>query len=135
MLVAVLDTNALLSGLLGGVPRQLLDALFADRFRLAISRVLIEEFTDVLHRPQWRRLLHSPEYRALLALMRHDALIVTPTDIPTICRDIDDNELIACALAGRADVLVTGDKDLLVLGPSFHGIRLLRPAEFLQRLA
>jgi hypothetical protein len=48
----------------------------------------------------------------------------------TVCRDPDDNKLLEIAIAGRADCLVTGDQDLLVLDP-FHGIPILTPAKFL----
>lgn len=48
----------------------------------------------------------------------------------TVCRDPDDNKLLEMAVAGRADCLVTGDRDLLVLDP-FEGIPILTPDGFL----
>lgn len=50
-----------------------------------------------------------------------------------VCRDPDDDAILATALAARADLLVTGDKDLLVLG-SYEGIPIVTPAECLARL-
>jgi len=49
------------------------------------------------------------------------------------CRDPDDDKLLETALMGDADCLVTGDGDLLAMSP-FHGIPVLTPAEFLERL-
>ncbi|MCC9004437.1 MAG: putative toxin-antitoxin system toxin component, PIN family [Candidatus Competibacter sp.] len=50
-----------------------------------------------------------------------------------ICRDADDDAVLACALAAKADVIVTGDKDLIVLHP-WNGIQILSPADALQWL-
>ena len=50
-----------------------------------------------------------------------------------VCRDQDDNVVLATALAGQADVIVTGDADLLVL-KKFRGIRILSPRQFLEVL-
>jgi uncharacterized protein len=50
--------------------------------------------------------------------------------VVTVCRDPDDNKLLEIAVVGRADCLVTGDEDLLVLDP-FQGIPILTPAGFL----
>lgn len=132
-MLAVLDTNVLLSGLLGRATRRVLMALFAGRFQSVTSRTLIRELTHVLSRPQWRHVLASAECRELLALLQDDALLVTPTRHVLACRDPEDNALLDCALAGRADCLVTGDRDLLVLHP-FHGIPILRPVDFLRRI-
>lgn len=60
------------------------------------------------------------------------AELVAPTTIPRICRDPDDDEVLAVAVLGMAEVVITGDKDLLVLGR--HGdVDIVAPADFLQR--
>ena len=130
----VLDTNVILSGLLGGTTRAVLDELFLSQFRLVTSNILLTELTSVLRRPQWRRILVSTAYGHFLALVKDDAAVVSPTQTVTVCRDPEDNALLECAWAGRADYLVTGDPDLLTLDP-FHGTRIVRPTEFLRLLA
>jgi uncharacterized protein len=50
-----------------------------------------------------------------------------------ICRDADDDAVLACALAANASMIITGDKDLLVLHP-WRGIHIVKPADALQRL-
>jgi predicted nucleic acid-binding protein len=63
----------------------------------------------------------------LLALA---AIVVTPTETVAIARDPDDDRLIEAAQAGQADVIVTGDQDLLALG-RVGQISILTPREFL----
>jgi len=67
--------------------------------------------------------------RAVSNLKKQMTLVVpSPLDTP-ICRDPDDDEILATALAGDADCIVTGDDDLLVLG-EVRGIPILRPGSF-----
>ena len=135
MLRAVVDTNVFVSALLRGrSTRPLLDAMIARRFHLLISELLLDELADVVSRPAWGRLLDAADGRELLAVIREAATIVRPIRHVVVCRDPEDNVLLECALAGRADALVTGDRDLLVLHP-FHGTQILRPAEFLRSLS
>ena len=62
------------------------------------------------------------------------AEIVTPEEIPTdACRDPNDLPILGTAVAGRAEVIITGDKDLLALG-TFRGIPIVRPGEFWKQL-
>jgi predicted nucleic acid-binding protein len=58
---------------------------------------------------------------------------VVPNRRITVCRDPKDNKVLEGAVAGRADVIVSGDEDLLVLNP-FEGIPIVGPAEFLAML-
>ncbi len=54
------------------------------------------------------------------------------TDIVTDCRDAKDNMILALALSGNADLIVTGDEDLLCLHP-WRGIAIMKPAAYLER--
>lgn len=131
---AVVDTNVLLSALLGGRGTSpILHAVIARRFRLVASPTLLDELAGVLSRPEWLRLLEPTRCREVLTVVRDAAVFVTPRRRVTACRDPEDNAVLECALAGHADCVVTGDRDLLVLHP-FRGIRILRPAEFLRLL-
>ena len=131
---AVIDTNVFLSAWLGGRTRAVLDALLARRFELLISTSLLGELAYVLSRSEWQRLLGAHRVRELLAVVREAAVIVHPSQPVTACRDPEDNALLECGIAGRADVLVTGDRDLLTLHP-FHSLDILSPSDFLRRLA
>jgi predicted nucleic acid-binding protein len=69
-----------------------------------------------------------------LAQLNEEAEIVTPAELRGgVCRDEDDDVVLAMALAGKADVIVTGDEDLLVL-KKFRGIEILSPRQFLELL-
>ena len=133
MLRAVVDANVLLSALRWGRgTRPILDALSTRRFRLIYSEAMFDELAGVLSRPAWRQAVASTDASEWLAIIRDAATFVTPRERITACRDPDDNALLECAV-GHADVLVSGDNDLLVLHP-FRGLRILKPADFLRFL-
>ena len=55
---------------------------------------------------------------------------VTPAHVPRVVpQDADDDHVLACALAARANLIVSGDKHLLGLGGSYQGIRIVQPTE------
>ena len=127
----VLDTNTVLSGLLwpGGPPGKLIDAAEAGDIDLATSPALLAELTDVLHRAKFARLYAKRELAPGALFEGYAALarLVTPTTVPRTCRDPDDDHVIACAIAARAEIIVSGDRDLLELGR--HGdIRIVNAA-------
>ncbi|MFG6431651.1 putative toxin-antitoxin system toxin component, PIN family [Roseateles sp. LYH14W] len=134
----VLDTNTALSGLLwGGTPGRLIDAAEATRVELLSSAALLAELQGVLMREKFvgqlaRRGLSVADvfdgYAALVTL-------VTPAAIaPTIVRDPADDQVLAAALAARADAIVSGDAHLLDL-KQFQGIPIVSTAEALLRIA
>jgi putative PIN family toxin of toxin-antitoxin system len=76
----------------------------------------------------------DPDELPLLFQLNEETEIVTPVRLAErVCRDKDDDVVLATALAGNADVIVTGDEDLLVLR-TFRGIRILSPRQFLELL-
>ena len=75
----------------------------------------------------------ASDSQELIQLLKAQALFVLPETVPAISRDPKDDVFLACALAADADVLITGDQDLLVL--KLHGrTRILTAAEFLEVL-
>jgi putative PIN family toxin of toxin-antitoxin system len=133
---AVFDTNIFLRALLNPHSRcgRLLDEL-ADRYELIVSPAIVREILEVLHRPRLRAKfpqLASIDLQQILGLFEQ-AEVVTPRNVPAVCRDPDDDEFLACAAEGRADFLVTEDRDLLDLG-THQGTRICGPAEFLAGL-
>ena len=132
---AVIDTNVFVSALLqGAVPRRVYTAFLRGHLTPVFSGETLAELIDVLARPPLRILMHQSEIDGLLTLIQRDALLVRPTHHLRACRDPKDNMLLECALAGRADCIVTGDEDLLTLHP-FHGLPILRPTDFLRWLS
>ncbi len=135
---AVVDTNLLVSGLLWrGNPGRLLDAVADGRVQLFISNPLLAELAEVLQREKFaaRLALAGITSDAALATVQTVARIVAVANIPVpaLLRDADDAHVLACAVGAAADVIVSGDRDLLALG-NFGGIPILRAKEVLERL-
>jgi|SRR5579884_2849827 len=137
----VLDTNLLVSGLISpaGTPNHLLRLWQADAFVLLVTPALQEEITEVLARPGIRRhfALTTTEVEQILTRLSLAAEMVQPiTSLPLSCRDPKDDMVLAAALGGKADYLVTGDQDLLVLAPDprLGSLRILTPAACLAQL-
>lgn len=135
MLSGVVDTNVLISGLLGGrTTRRVIEALRDRRFALITSPLLIEEFLRVASRPSLQPYLSLRERQAISWFLQTQAHVVVPKHRLTVCRDPKDNLVLEAAVAGRADAVVTGDEDLLVLHP-YRGMAIEPPAKFLQRFS
>lgn len=134
---AVLDTNVLTSSLLRDdtPPADIRRALVAGAFTLVTAEALMAQLVDVLSRPHITKRIRRPAVVAdLIAAIGGSALIVEPADLPgAVSRDPDDDLLLATAVAGAADVIVTGDNDLLVL-EQYDGIRIITPRQFLDEL-
>src|SRR5579864_1195182 len=101
----VLDTNVLVSALhFGGRPRRLLEAVLSGRHQLVGGNAILVELETVLVETcRWERA------RAAAARSELEAVsdMITPVEIPHVCRDPDDNEIVAIAFVGNADALVT----------------------------
>jgi putative PIN family toxin of toxin-antitoxin system len=139
---AVVDTSAWVSAVLsrGGRAAQLVDAIRASRFTLVTSEQLAAETDEVLSRP---KLIVSGAARAaareLLRIIRELGEFVSFPGEIRICRDPNDDRVIETAMAGKADVLVTGDKDLtddpaVTEALSAKGTRVVSIAQFLDEL-
>jgi putative PIN family toxin of toxin-antitoxin system len=131
----VADTNVIVSAFLwGGTPRRLLDAVQAGSAQLFTSRALITELEDVLLRAKFAERLKRTHFSAAFLLARYTqlAILIAPADLTApVLRDPDDTALLACALAARAEAIVSGDQDLLVLNP-YQNIRIVSAAQALQ---
>lgn len=128
----VLDTNIIVSGLIwDGVPRQLLDLVRDDQAMLFTSTILLRELADALSREKFAPLLASQEITPTFLMQRYGMLarVVRPVTIErTVPTDADDDAVIATALAAQADIIVSGDNDLLALHP-FQDIQILNASE------
>ena len=134
----VADTNTLVSGFLWeGPSAKLITAAMTGRIRLCASTALLLELEEVLQRPKFAaRLSARGETPAgIVERYRQASIKIVTTEIspPESLRDLDDLHVLACAVGARADAIVSGDKDLLVLR-SFADIPILTSAEMLERL-
>lgn len=132
MIRAVLDTNTIVSGVgWGGPPGAVLDAALAGRFEIVTSPALLDELRRVLGYPKLQPVIGDAD--KLIELLALTAIVITPTLTVELVRDRDDNRLIEAALAAHANVIVTGDQDLLTL-ERVDQITILTPREFLEAL-
>ena len=137
----VVDTNLFVSGsiLKRGNPFEVLEAWRQQRFVLLISSALQTEIAEVLIRPEIKEKYHltDQEVEDTLRLLRTDALLTSPAPtLPVALRDPKDEKVLALAIGGKADYLVTGDEDLLSVqgNPDLRGLRIVRPTAFLALL-
>ena len=127
----VFDTNVLYAAFAAkGFCEEVVDEA-AGACELISSDALREEFESILA----RRHQIGPATRVALAAYVDLCEFAEPEPLSErICRDADDDVVLGTALAGKADVIVTGDNDLLAL-KTFRGIRILSPRQFLELLA
>lgn len=120
-----------------GKPYRLLDAIrLRPSFGLYSSGTLVEELADVLTRASATRQLALIGRQAGQVLQDYLAAVelIEPAPLPQpVCRDPDDDAVLALALAARADLIVSGDQDLLVL-QRFEGIPIVTAAQALESI-
>ena len=125
----VIDTNLYISALMfGGLPGVLFDLMLAKSFETIVSPVLLDELEEKL----CGKFELSREDAALIrAKITGVATVIEPTEtLRVIERDPDDDRVLECAVSGKADVIISGDRDLLDLR-QYQGIPVMRVREFL----
>lgn len=124
----VADTNVYVSIFqFGGRMSEILDLAVAGSVELCISEPILEELRGVLTRKfQW------PAERAQVAAdrLRRFCRFITPRHSLRVATDPDDDRILECALEARAEVIISGDRDLLVLD-AFENISIMSPGRFL----
>ena len=110
MIRAVIDTNVLVSAMIAPSGNESFVVLAATQGLITpcLSQEICEEYSGVLARPKFG--FSSEEIGALLSLLREHGEMFTPAPVCGGSPDPDDDKFIACALAAKADYLVTGNK-------------------------
>lgn len=134
---ALIDTNVLISYLLlsseAGAIRGIFNAFEAGKFTLLLPEPLVQEFVvTVRGKKRLSSRISAEELGAFINFLKIYAEKVRTIDepIPLVTRDTKDDYLLAYALIGAADYLVTGDKDLLALRGQIAGLEIVTPSEF-----
>ena len=128
----VLDTSVLISALLfEGELSRLVVQWQLGVFTPVISKETFEELETVLSYPKFH--LSDKEKRLILTeeILPFFEVVEVREKIEGICRDRADDKFISCALSARAEVIVTGDKDLMVIG-RYRSVKVLSPSAFLK---
>lgn len=128
----ILDTNVLVSGLFfTGIPFKILRGMKLGKYRIVVSEEIIYEYKKTIDKlvGQFPHINANPQLE----------LIVLSSDIcqphrlsESVCVDPDDDKFIACAVAGKANIIVSGDKHLLDVS-GYKGIEVLTPRQFLEK--
>jgi putative PIN family toxin of toxin-antitoxin system len=128
----VVDTNVLVSAIILplSVPRRAVDQAL-DKGVLLFSEVTMSELTDVLFRQKLDRYVSREERQDFLQHLGSQAEFVPIIQIVRECRDPKDDKFLEVALSGRADVIITGDADLLGMHP-WRGVAVVMPAGYLR---
>ncbi len=126
---AVFDTNVLVAAFVTeGICSKILIRGRKKQFHLIICPIILQEFERVLVKKFSATRIEAREALQIVSEAIHS--IVRPSSsIQSVCRDPDDDVILACALEAGADYLVTGDVDLLEL-KTFKGIRIVTPRDF-----
>jgi putative PIN family toxin of toxin-antitoxin system len=123
----VADTNTVLSGLLWqGPPRRLLELARERKVSLYMSLTLIAELAEVIACDKFAERVRAVGLSAaeLVQDYEHLAEVITPEPLPApVSRDPDDDHVLACALAAKAELIVSGDKRHLLVRTEYQGIR------------
>ncbi len=119
----------------GGVPYRLIHSASVGDISLFASTVLLEELYETLSRPHLASRIGQQQTSVERALDFYGQLVarVVPRPVPRVSRDPDDDHVIPCAVAAEAQLIISGDKDLLDLG-SYRSIAILAPAEAIARI-
>ncbi len=128
----ILDTNILVSACLTpqGTPATIVELALLGSFTLCLSRDMLNEYQEVLARPKFSR--HSDRIETLLEGVEEIALLVEPQNRLTLSLDEEDNRILECALAAKADLLVTGNRKHFPA--SIGNTRVVSPRDFLPQL-
>lgn len=133
----VLDTNIVLSALLWrGTPHRLLGIGLEQDVAFFTSSPLLDELTGILERPRFARALRIINYTIDDVIDRYLGFVHVVKTMPLaqpVSRDPDDDLVLACAAAAQAELIITGDRDLLVL-KEFQNIPIVTAVQALSRL-
>ena len=130
MIKVVLDTNVFVSSFFGGNPREVIHLWEAGEISLCLSRPIIDEYVAVLRRLGLQDEKELGELLGLFAVGTQIVYTAKTPDLSVVADDPDDDKFIECAVALKADYIVSGDKALLEL-ENYMGIGIVNPKQFL----
>ena len=126
----VADTNVFISALIfGGLPGSFLDLALSHGFTLVTSRALLDELDEKL---RGKFAVSERDAQAIRVKLENNANLVDPDfELNAVSDDPDDNRVLECAIAGKADFIVSGDRHLLRIG-CYEGIAIVRVRQFME---
>lgn len=136
---AVIDTNILVSGFISksSLPYHIVSKLRENAFELVVTDELWSEYEEVLSRSKlikWLNVSEEEIVATLRRIQRGATIVISSTNFSIEIRDPKDKKVLAAALGGKADYLVTGDEDLLTLkeNPKLGNLKIVTTGEFVK---
>ena len=129
----MLDTNVLISVIIfGGPPRKILQMIITGSITGCLSMPILEEMIAVLRR---RKFGFTAEQSMRIMEELHSLcdMVAPDSEMNAVPQDPDDNRILGCALAAKADFIISGDSHLTAMG-QFNGIPIMTPSKFLDIL-
>lgn len=129
----VIDTNVFVSSLLNpaGSPRKVIDLWRFEKITLCLSKAILEEYFELLDRFGLTAKPMGEQFLRLFQSRYNQIFVASPAAIKAVHEDPHDDKFIECAVAAKANVIVSGDGHLQKL-KSYKSIQILSPAEFLK---
>ena len=127
----VVDNNILVSALLvkNSIPFQVIQKI-EELGIILYSEATLLELNQVLNRKKFAKYFTLEEKQVFLVKLIEKSELVEIEEVITACRDPKDDKFLELAVSGKADFMITGDRDLLVLNP-FRSIEIITANEFL----
>jgi putative PIN family toxin of toxin-antitoxin system len=125
----ILDTNVFISGVFfSGPPFEIIKAWLDKRIQIIISSEILDEYKRVGEELSHR--YPEIETSPILESFAEKATLISAPSLPlSVCVDPDDDKFLACAAAGNAELIISGDKHLLDIN-EFQGIKIAKPRKF-----
>jgi len=127
----VIDTNVFVSGLtFKGKPREVLDLIWRGDIEACISFFILKELEETLKKDfSWDR----DQIKYTVEKIKAKTILVQPKNrVSVIKENDDDNRILECAIEGRVQYLISGDRKHLLPLKEYQGAKILSPAEFLK---
>lgn len=130
MIKVVFDTNVFVSSFFGGNPRKVVNLWKTGEVTLCLSRPIIDEYIEVLRRLGLQDEKELGELLGLFARGFHVVFTAKTHELHVVDDDPDDNKFIECAVALKAEYIITGDKALTSI-QNYMGIKIVSPKDFI----
>ena len=130
MIKIVADTNIFVSSFFGGSPRKVIDLWKSGNVILCLSKSIVDEYIEVLRRLGLQNEKELDELLGLFAHGFHVAFTATTPELHIVEKDPDDNKFFECAVALKAEFIISGDKALTAI-EDYMTIKILNPRDFL----
>ncbi|MCH7754940.1 putative toxin-antitoxin system toxin component, PIN family [candidate division KSB1 bacterium] len=127
----VLDTNVFISSFLGtGTPRKIIDFWKEGKITICLSKEIVDEYVEVLERLGLSGEKEVEEFLQLFARNFHSLFTAKTPNLEIVKNDPDDNKFFECAVALKAQFIISGDKAVLKI-KNYMGIKILSPKQFI----